>query len=64
MFSLSQMKLIHSWDFNPSSKEIDSGYVLSTRFSNDGNFIFAGGAGRNDLRVYMNNCDTSASYKL
>lgn len=64
MFSLSQMKLIHTWDFNPTSTGIDSGNVLSTRFSNDGNFIFAGGAGKNDIRVFMNNCDSSANYKL
>ena len=64
MFSLSQMKLIHTWDFTPGVKELESGYVLATRFSNDGNFIFAGGAGKNELKVYMNNCDTSANYKL
>ena len=56
------MKLIHTWNFDPIS--YNSGYVFSTRFSNDGNFIFAGGAGKNDLRVFMNSCDTSANYKL
>lgn len=64
MFSFSKQKLIHSWDFNPSTKENNTGYVLSTKFSNDGNFIFAGGAGKNDIRVFMNNCDTTAKYQL
>lgn len=64
MFSLSQMKKIYTWDYNSASKDIDSGYVLGTRFSNDGNFIFAGGAGHNELRVFSNNCDGSANFKL
>lgn len=64
MFSLSAMRKIHTWDYNANSKDAESGYVLSTRFSNDGNFIFAGGAGHNELRVYNNNCDTTANYKL
>ena len=58
------MKLIHTWDYNPLAKDGDQGYVLSTRFSNDGNFIFTGGAGRNEIRVFMNNSDSSATYKL
>lgn len=64
MISLSKQKLIHSWDFNPSARENNTGYVLSTKFSNDGNLIFAGGAGKNDLRIFQNNCDTTADYKL
>ena len=58
------MKRIHTWDFNSATKDTDSGYVLATRFSADGNFIFAGGAGKNEIRVYMNNSDSSANYKL
>jgi hypothetical protein len=43
---------------------MDSGYVFATKFSKDGNFIIAGGAGKNEIRVYMNNSDTTANYKL
>jgi hypothetical protein len=38
--------------------------VFSSRFSNDGNLIFAGGAGKNELKVFMNNADTSANFKI
>lgn len=64
MFSLSQMSLVHTWDFNKYSKDRNTGHVLATRISKDGNFIFAGGAGKNDLRVFANNCETTADFKL
>lgn len=50
MFSIAHMKKVHTWKFNDRTKDYDSGHVLSTRFSNDGNLIFAGGAGMNELR--------------
>ena len=62
-FSYSQRKKVHTWEFN-QTKDYEAGYVFSTRFSNDGNFIFAGGAGRNELKVFANNSDSSATYKL
>ena len=42
----------------------DSGYLLVARFSNCGNFIFAGGAGKNELKIFANNCDSSANFKI
>lgn len=59
------MKRIHTWDYNMGhTKDIESGYVLATRFSADGNFIIAGGAGKNEIRIFANNCDSTANYKL
>lgn len=62
-FSFSQRKRVHTWEFN-QNKDYEAGYVFTTKFSNDGNFIFAGGAGRNELKVFANNSDSAATYKL
>lgn len=65
VYSLSQRKRIHNFDYNQSlSKDVDAGYAFSTRFSNDGNFIVAGGAGKNELKVFANNADTKADFKI
>lgn len=50
--------------FDPSSYP-ESGYVLSTRFSKDKDhsLIFAGGAGRNELKVFDNDTDGSGYFK-
>ena len=64
-FSLSQMKKVHNFEFHQGSgKDYEAGYIFSTKFSNDGNYIFAGGAGRNEFKVFANNSDTSADYKI
>jgi len=63
IFSISQRKRVHTWEWN-QSRDLDSGYCFSTRFTNDGNFIIAGGAGNNELKVFMNNSDTTATFKL
>ena len=63
IFSISQRKRVHTWEWN-QSRDLDSGYCFSTKFTNDGNFIIAGGAGNNELKVYMNNSDTTATFKL
>lgn len=64
MFSISQQKRVHTWEWNQQMRDTDSGYCFSTRFTNDGNFIVAGGAGNNEVRVFANNSDTSATFKL
>mmetsp|Transcript_1912 Transcript_1912/g.2700 ORF Transcript_1912/g.2700 Transcript_1912/m.2700 type:complete len:112 (-) Transcript_1912:165-500(-) len=65
MFCLSQQKRIHSWDFNPNSRlDYDSGFAYATRFSQDGNFVFSGGAGKYELKVFANNVDSTANYKV
>lgn len=62
IFSLSHQKLVHTFNF-ASHTDHETGFVLSTKFSNDGNFIFTGGAGKNELKVFMNNADSSATFK-
>jgi hypothetical protein len=37
--------------------------IMTSRFSNDGNFIIAGGAGKNQLKVFSNDADTTKDYK-
>lgn len=65
MYSFSQQRRIHNFEYNQGiSKDTDSGFVFSTRFSNDGNFIVAGGAGKNELKVFANNADTKADFKV
>ena len=63
VFSISQRKRVHTFEWN-QSRDLDSGYCFGARFTSDGNFIVAGGAGNNELKVYMNNSDTTASFKL
>lgn len=62
-FSFSQRKRVHTFDFG-ATKDFESGYLFSTKFTHDGNFILAGGAGKNELKVFANNADTTATYKL
>ena len=62
VYSKSHQKLVHTFQYAAHSDH-ETGFVLSTRFSSDGNFIIAGGAGKNELKVFMNNADSSASFK-
>jgi WD40 repeat protein len=65
MYSFSQRKRVHNFDYNQGvAKDTDAGYVFSTRFTNDGHFIIAGGAGKNELKVFANNADTKADFKI
>ena len=60
MFSFSRQCLVHEWSFN-QRKENDpqSGYVMSTKFSKDGQNIIAGGSGMNEIKVYANDADSA-----
>ena len=53
---------VNIWDFSPI-KDTEAGYIFAARFSNDGNFVIAGGAGKNELRIFANNVDSSRSFK-
>mmetsp|Transcript_14436 Transcript_14436/g.24630 ORF Transcript_14436/g.24630 Transcript_14436/m.24630 type:complete len:196 (+) Transcript_14436:729-1316(+) len=64
MYCLSQRKRVNTWEFNQNQKDAETGFLYATRFSNDGNFVFAGGAGKNELKVFANNSDSSATFKL
>lgn len=68
LLSCVNQKLVFNWDFHRRShyaenQQSENGFVLGARFSHCGNFIFAGGAGKNELKVWMNNSDTSQSFK-
>ena len=65
LYSASLKKLVYTFEFNQNNvSNSENGYVLGARFSYDGNFIFAGGAGKNELKAFMNNCDKSANFKI
>lgn len=41
----------------------DSGFLLGAKFSQGGHFMFLGGAGKNEMKVFMNNSDSSQTFK-
>ena len=48
-----------------TKRDLESGFVLGTRFSHPHpDLIFAGGAGRNELKIFENNVDGSASMRI
>jgi len=48
-----------------TKKDLESGFVLGARFSfPKPDLIFAGGAGRNQLKIFENNIDSSASMRI
>jgi len=64
LYSISHRKKVFGWEWNNQANDQDSGYVLATRFTNDGNFVVAGGGQtKNELKVFMNNADSSATFK-
>ncbi len=65
IFSLSKHTLVHTFDYDITKKDLEAGFVLSTRFSRPHpDLIFAGGAGRNELKIFENNIDGSQSMKI
>ena len=65
-FSLTKHQLIQSIDWElTSKKDIEAGFVFGTRFSKPkADLIFAGGAGKNEVKVFENNCDGSATMRI
>ena len=66
LISIKNEKVIFTFDYirrNQDQTYPENGYILGARFSSCGNFLLAGGAGKNELRVWINNCDTSQSFK-
>ena len=60
VYSLSMGRVMTEIPFDPPNNTIsESGYVLAARFSKDRDrsLIFAGGAGRNELRCWDNDTD-------
>ena len=65
LFSLSKHQLVQNFDYEVTKKDLESGFVLGTRFSQPHpDLIFAGGAGRNELKIFENNVDGSASMRI
>ena len=66
IYSISMGKVIQEIPFDPPHMSYDqSGYVMCCRFSKDRDrsIIFAGGAGRNELRAYDNDTVGIGSFK-
>lgn len=66
MFSFSKRQLIHNIEWESSSrKDGEAGYVFGTRFSKPNpNLIIAGGAGKNEVKLFENNADGSATFRI
>ena len=66
VYSISMLKVIQEISFDPPNTSFpESGYCLATRLSKDRDrsLIFAGGAGRNELRVFDNDTDGSGRFR-
>lgn len=66
IFSLCKRQLIQNveWEMT-SKKDPEAGFVYGTRFSRPNpHLIFAGGAGKNELKIFENNVDGSASMRI
>ena len=66
VYSLSMGRVMTEIPFDPPGMNInESGYVLAARFSKDRDrsLIFAGGAGRNELRAWDNDTDGQGRFK-
>jgi hypothetical protein len=47
------------------NKGTETGFCLAARFSKPHpNLIFAAGAGKNEMKIFENNCDGSQTFKL
>jgi COMPASS component SWD3 len=66
MFSLSKRSLIQTVEWEASSKkDLETGFIYGAKFSKPSpQLIFAGGAGRNEVKVFENNIDGSASMRI
>jgi len=66
MFSYSKRALISNIEWEATSrKDIESGFVFGARFSKPiPNFIIAGGAGKKEVKIFENNADGSATFRI
>lgn len=66
IFSLGQRALVQNIEWEAASRrDIESGFVYATKFSKPKpNLIIAGGAGKNDIKIFENNADGSASFRV
>lgn len=66
IFSLNKRQLIQNVEWEASSKkDPEVGFVYGARFSRPTpHLIFAGGAGKSEVKIFENNCDNTASMKI
>ena len=66
MFSLSKRQLIYNIDWESASrKDVESGYIFGCKFSKPHpNLIIAGGAGKNEVKIFENNADGSGNFRI
>ena len=66
IFSISRRQLIQNVDWEATAKkDFDAGFSLATKFSKPNpNLIFSGGAGKNEIKIFENNIDGSASMRI
>lgn len=66
IYSLSMRKVVNEISFEPPMASIaESGYVLCARYSKDRDrsVFFAGGAGKNDLKVFDNDTEGTGKFR-
>ena len=66
LFSLSKHQLVQNIDWEISQKkDLEAGFLFGTRFMRGKpDLIFAGGAGKNEMKVFENNCDGAANMRI
>jgi hypothetical protein len=66
LFSLSKHQLVQNIEWEISQKkDPEAGFVFATRFMKpEPDLIFAGGAGKNEMKVFENNCDGSGTMRI
>ena len=62
VLSLKHMCIADSFTFAQFASDKTSGFLLSSRFTNDGQFMISGGAGKNQIKVFANDSDTDRQY--
>ena len=51
------------WE-SATRRDLESGFVYSTKFSKPNpNLIIAGGAGKNEIKIFENNADGSSTFR-
>ena len=63
LFSFSQQTALTSFDFN-KIKSDHHGFVMATKFSSCGGYIFAGGAGQNEFKIFRNDLLRGQQFEL
>lgn len=63
LFSFSQQTQLDTFDFSHSD-QLNHGQITSTNFTPDGQFIIAGGAGKNEVKIFHNDLQTSRKYPV